>query len=58
MCRRPLNTLAAMVRSRAKAETQPPLLALRDVEEIASATGVTRREVELCALAGGVVPRR
>ena len=52
------DTLAAMVRSRAKTGTQPPTLTIRDVGKLAAAAGVTRREVELCALAGGVVPRR
>lgn len=52
------DTLAAMVRSRADLDAHPPTLALRDVGELAAAAGVSRRGVEVCALAGGVVPRR
>ena len=52
------DTLAAMVRSRLDDKTRPPTLALRDVAAIAAATGATRREVEISALAGGAVPRR
>lgn len=52
------EALAGLIRSRARSGTPHPTLSLRDVAEIAAAAGATRREVEIRALSGGVVPQR